>query len=110
MAYKAREAKSFVETELDGTRSRVYTDKAIRLTRALNIAALAAAELAANGASEEELLDNFAELESLFYQIDSTKRSLARSLRSKRKDIEDTFNQIREAFFVYKKALTGTYR
>ena len=109
LALQAREAKSFVEDELNGSKGRSTVAKAIRLTRLLNVLAVEAAEAAADGASDDELLATYEEIEPLFYQIDSTKRSLARYYRSQRRDVEEVFNDIRTAFYVYKKSVTGSY-
>ena len=109
LALQAREAKSFVEDELNGSRGRSTVAKAIRLTRQLNVLAVSAAEAAAEGASDDELLESYEEIEELFYQIDATKRALARYYRSQRRDVEGVFNDIRTAFYVYKKSVTGSY-
>ncbi|SMF62419.1 hypothetical protein [Pseudobacteriovorax antillogorgiicola] len=108
LAYRARLAKDFVESELSGSRGKYYQSKAIRLTRELNALAVYTAEDAAAGAPQEELLADQQEIETLFFQIDSTKRQLARTFRDQKRDIEDVFNDIRTAYYAYKLALTGS--
>ncbi len=108
LSFTARSAKGYVESELDSKVTRFYHSKAVRLTRAMNILALDMASLAQQDTWDQEAVDSlFADIELTFFQIDSTKRTLARRYRSQARTVEDVFNDIRTAFYNMKLEIYG---
>ena len=108
LSYHANKTSTYLQ-KLKAKTSKSTVSKAIRLSRVLGGKAEDLASKIEYGYGSEELLADLNEIEEVYSQVEATKRSLLRSQRSERREIQELFKRISMGFYELKIELIGTY-